>query len=228
MSDTSARKKLAASSLDRVDTVYCPHKKLSAHVTVSRWQMSDGQWTSWAIVDCPLLDAGLIDCDTSCLSQLEEIRKVDNVAHEKAEGSFIQRPSVGSNEVLESGRGRILPGGANVALRMTDRDVSGVNVLAVGGRIVLGEQSNSLREKVKSLLEAGKKKIVLDLANVTYIDSAGLGTLVATLHSARSQGATLKLTNLGSTVKEVLQVTKLITVFDTYDSESTAIQSFGK
>ena len=115
-----------------------------------------------------------------------------------------------------------------MALRMTDRDVSGVNVLDIEGRIVLGEESNSFREKVKSLLAAGKKRIVLNLANVTYIDSAGLGTLVATFHSARSQGATLKLTNLGSKFKDMLQVTKLMTVFDTYDSESAAIQSFGK
>jgi anti-sigma B factor antagonist len=115
-----------------------------------------------------------------------------------------------------------------VALRMTDRDVSGVNVLDIEGRIVLGEESNAFRERVKSLLAAGKKKIVLNLANVTYIDSAGLGTLVATFHSARSQGATLKLTNLGSKFKEVLQVTKLMTVFDTYDNEAAAIQSFEK
>ena len=113
-----------------------------------------------------------------------------------------------------------------MALRMTDRDVSGVNVLDIEGRIVLGEESNAFREKVKGLLAAGKKKIVLNLANVTYIDSAGLGTLVATFHSARSQGATLKLANLGAKFKEVLQVTKLMTVFDTYDNEAAAIQSF--
>jgi anti-sigma B factor antagonist len=121
-----------------------------------------------------------------------------------------------------------LPGGANVALRMTDQEVNGVTVLEIEGRIVLGEESNAFREKVKSLLAAGKKKIVLNLANVGYIDSAGLGTLVATFHSARSQGATLKLANLGSKFKEVLQVTKLMTVFDTYDSEALAVQSFAK
>ena len=114
-----------------------------------------------------------------------------------------------------------------MALRMTDRNVGGVDVLDIEGRIVLGEESNAFREKVKSLLAAGKKKIVLNLAQVSYIDSAGLGTLVATFHSARSQGATLKLTNLGTKFKEVLQVTKLMTVFDTYDSEAAAIQSFG-
>ena len=107
-----------------------------------------------------------------------------------------------------------------MALRMTDREVSGVSVLDIEGRIVLGEESNAFREKVKGLLAAGKKKIILNLAQVGYIDSAGLGTLVATFHSARSQGATLKLVNLGSKFKEVLQVTKLMTVFDTYDTRS--------
>ncbi|HXZ10776.1 MAG TPA: STAS domain-containing protein [Candidatus Sulfotelmatobacter sp.] len=115
-----------------------------------------------------------------------------------------------------------------MALRMTDRDVSGITVLEIEGRIVLGEESNSFREKVKSLLAAGKKKIVLNLSNVSYIDSAGLGTLVATFHSARSQGATLKLANLGAKFKEVLQVTKLMTVFDTYDNEAAAVASFSK
>ena len=114
-----------------------------------------------------------------------------------------------------------------MALRMTDRIVNGVDVVDIEGRIVLGEESNAFREKVKSLLAAGKKKIVLNLAQVSYIDSAGLGTLVATFHSARSQGATLKLTNLGTKFKEVLQVTKLMTVFDTYDTEAAAISSFG-
>jgi anti-sigma B factor antagonist len=111
---------------------------------------------------------------------------------------------------------------------MAERDVNGITVLDIEGRIVLGEESNSFREKVKGLLASGKKKIVLNLAQVTYIDSAGLGTLVATFHSARSQGAVLKLANLGAKFKEVLQVTKLMTVFDTYESEAAAIQSFDK
>jgi anti-sigma B factor antagonist len=115
-----------------------------------------------------------------------------------------------------------------MALRITDRDVSGVNVLDIEGRIVFGEESNAFREKVKSLLVAGKKEIVLNLANVTYIDSGGLGALVATFHSARAQGATLVLTNLGSKFKDMLQVAKLMTLFDAYDSESAAIQSLGK
>ena len=113
-----------------------------------------------------------------------------------------------------------------MALQMREHDVNGVSVVEIDGRIVLGEESNSFRERIKQLLAAGKKKIALNLANVTYIDSAGLGTLVATFHSARSQGATLKLANLGTKFKEVLQVTKLMTVFDVYDNETAAIQSF--
>ncbi len=115
-----------------------------------------------------------------------------------------------------------------MALRMTERDVNGITVVDIEGRIVLGEESNSFREKVKGLLAAGKRKIVLNMANVSYIDSAGLGTLVATFHSAKSQGATLKLANLGAKFREVLQVTKLMTVFDTYENESAAVQSFAK
>lgn len=115
-----------------------------------------------------------------------------------------------------------------MALKITERDVDGVIVLSLEGRIVLGEESNSLREKVKSLLAAGKKKIVLNMSNVTYIDSAGLGTLVAAHHSAKTQGTTLRLSNLGAKFQEVLQVTKLLTVFEVFDSETAAIQSFKK
>ncbi|HYL11036.1 MAG TPA: STAS domain-containing protein [Candidatus Acidoferrales bacterium] len=115
-----------------------------------------------------------------------------------------------------------------MALKITNREVDGVSVVGLEGRIVLGEESNSLRERVKSLLAGGKKKIVLNMDNVTYIDSAGLGTLVASHHSAKTQGAGLRLSNLGSKFQEVLQVTKLLTVFDVYDSEAAAIRSFSK
>lgn len=115
-----------------------------------------------------------------------------------------------------------------MALRMTDREVSGVTVLDLDGRIVLGEESNAFRERVKGLLANNHKKIVLNMSNVSYIDSAGLGTLVATFHSARSQGGTLKLCNLGAKFKEVLQVTKLMTVFDVYDNDTAAVASFSK
>jgi anti-sigma B factor antagonist len=115
-----------------------------------------------------------------------------------------------------------------VALKITSREVEGVAVLALEGRIVLGEESNALRENVKKLLAENKKDIVLNMSNVTYIDSAGLGTLVASHHSARSQGAALKLSSLGSKFQEVLQVTRLLTVFDVFDSEAAAVRSFKK
>ena len=115
-----------------------------------------------------------------------------------------------------------------MALRVTNREVDGVAVVALEGRIVLGEESNALRESVKSLLANNKKQIVLNMDNVTYIDSAGLGTLVAAHHSARAQNASLKLSNLGSKFQEVLQVTKLLTVFEVFDSETAAVRSFQK
>jgi len=113
-----------------------------------------------------------------------------------------------------------------VALKITDRVVDGVAVEELEGRIVLGEESNALREKVKSLLASGQKKIVINMDNVTYIDSSGLGTLVAAHTSARSQGASLKLSNLGSKFQEILQVTKLVTVFEVLPTEAAAIASF--
>jgi anti-sigma B factor antagonist len=116
----------------------------------------------------------------------------------------------------------------NVALKMTNREVDGVSVVALDGRIVLGEESNALREKVKGLIAAGKRKIVLNMDNVTFIDSAGLGTLVAAHHSAKSQGAGLRLCHLGSKFQEVLQITKLMTVFDVYNTEAEAVASFSK
>jgi len=115
-----------------------------------------------------------------------------------------------------------------MALKMTNREVDGVAVVALDGRIVLGEESIALREKVKSLIAGGKKKIVLNMNNVTFIDSAGLGTLVAAHHSAKTQGASLKLCHLGAKFQEVLQITKLLTVFDVYNTEAEAVGSFSK
>src|ERR1700757_1186734 len=83
-------------------------------------------------------------------------------------------------------------------------EVSGVSVVELSGRIILGEESGTLRETVKNLIAAGKKKIVLDMSNVTYIDSAGLGILVAAYVSAKTQGASIRLCALGSKFYEVL------------------------
>jgi anti-sigma B factor antagonist len=111
---------------------------------------------------------------------------------------------------------------------MTERTVQGVSVLDLEGRIVLGEESSALRERVKNLLTEDHKKIILNMGNVSYIDSAGLGALVASYTSAKNQGAMLKLVNLGAKFREVLQVTKLLTVFDVYENEAGAIASFPK
>jgi anti-sigma B factor antagonist len=113
-----------------------------------------------------------------------------------------------------------------VALKISNRQVNGVGVVELEGRIVLGEESNAMREQIKGMLAAGQKKIVLNLNNVTYIDSAGLGALVAAHHSARTQGASLKLAHLGSKFQEILQVTKLLTVFEVHDTEAAAVNSF--
>ncbi len=115
-----------------------------------------------------------------------------------------------------------------MALKITDRMVDGVAVVAIEGRIVLGEESNALREKVKTMLAGGQKKIVLNMTNVSYIDSSGLGTLVASHTSARAQGAALRLANLGSKFQEILQVTKLVTVFEVFPTEAAAVGSFSK
>jgi anti-sigma B factor antagonist len=116
----------------------------------------------------------------------------------------------------------------NVALKMTNREVNGVSVVALDGRIVLGEESNALREKLKSLIAEGKKQIVLNMDNIKYIDSSGLGALVAAHCSAKTQGASLRLSHLGSKFQEVLQITKLLTVFEVSDTEAAAVASFSK
>ena len=112
-------------------------------------------------------------------------------------------------------------------LNILNKQIGNVSVVALKGRIVLGEGSSSLRERLKNLVEDGKKKIVLNMANVTYIDSAGLGTLVAAHISAKKQGAALLLSDLGNKFHEVLQITRLLTIFNVYPTEAEAISSFG-
>src|SRR6202049_5006373 len=115
-----------------------------------------------------------------------------------------------------------------MTLKITNREVDGVSVLTLDGRIVLGEETFALREKVKGLLSEGKKKLVLDLKNVTMIDSSGLGALVAVHSSAKSGGAALRLCNLGSRTNELLQMTRLLTVFEVSDSEADAVRAMSK
>jgi anti-sigma B factor antagonist len=114
----------------------------------------------------------------------------------------------------------------SMKVQITNREVDGVTVVTLEGRIVLGEESHAFREKLKSLLVEGKKKIVLNMAGIKYIDSSGLGALVAAHYSAKTQSASMRLCNLGGKFYEVLQITKLLTVFDVYDSEAAAVDSF--
>ena len=114
-----------------------------------------------------------------------------------------------------------------MALDIREKETDGVTVLVLSGRVVLGEESSHLRTKLKDLLGQGKTRLVLDLAEVKYIDSAGLGTLVAGYTSAQSQGAGIKLANLTKKFDEQLHITKLVTVFDVYGSVADAVKSFG-
>jgi anti-sigma B factor antagonist len=113
-----------------------------------------------------------------------------------------------------------------MSLKITTNEVEGVSLVALNGRIILGEESTALREKLKSLIAAGNKKIVLNMSEVTYIDSSGLGALVAAHLSAQTAGASIRLCNLGQKFHEVMQMTKLLTVFDVYDTEAAAVASF--
>lgn len=113
-----------------------------------------------------------------------------------------------------------------MSLEITNSEVDGVSLVALSGRIVLGEESNALREKLKGLNAAGKRKIVLNMAEIDYIDSSGLGALVAAHLSAKTAGASIRLCNLGKKFNEVMQLTKLLTIFDVYDTEAAAVASF--
>jgi len=113
-----------------------------------------------------------------------------------------------------------------VALTIASREVDGVVVLDLSGRITLGEGSVQLREAVRGLIGKGKKKILLNMGDVNYIDSSGLGELVSAYTTAKNQQADVKLLKLTRKVHDLLQLTKLYTVFDIYDDEAAAIASF--
>jgi anti-sigma B factor antagonist len=113
-----------------------------------------------------------------------------------------------------------------VALSISTRQLDGVTILDLSGRITLGEGSVQLRDAIRDLISKGEKNILLSLGDVNYIDSSGLGELVSAFTTAKNQNAEVKLLNLTKKVKDVLQVTKLYTVFDIYDDEAHAISSF--
>ena len=112
-------------------------------------------------------------------------------------------------------------------LKLNTRTENGISIIDCNGRIVFGEESALLRDTVKKLI-GENSQIILNLADISYIDSGGLGTLVALYTTAHNAGGSVKLANLTQRVGDLLQVTKLLTVFEVYDSEQKAIESFKK
>jgi anti-sigma B factor antagonist len=112
-----------------------------------------------------------------------------------------------------------------LALNITSRQVEGITVLSCDGRIDFGEDAGALRTSVKSLIP-GTPRIIVDLEHATHMDSGGLGVMVSLYCSARAAGTDIKLANLGARLKGVLQITKLVTVFEVYDTVEQAITAF--
>jgi anti-sigma B factor antagonist len=112
-----------------------------------------------------------------------------------------------------------------MSLKINARTIDGVRIFDCSGRIVFGDEASQLREIIKKEL-AENNKIVLNLANVSYIDSGGIGTMVSLFTSARNAGGDIKLMNLTKRVGDLLQITKLITVFESYDDEQKAVKAF--
>src|SRR6201997_4167334 len=112
-------------------------------------------------------------------------------------------------------------------MKASTRKVDNVTIVDLSGRITLGEGSVVLRDTIRDLIAKGDKKILLNLGEVTYIDSSGIGELVSAFTTVRNQGGELKLLNLTKKVHDLLQITKLYTVFDVKDDEASAVKSFG-
>ncbi len=110
-------------------------------------------------------------------------------------------------------------------LKIETKVADGVTIVSCHGRILFGEEATALRQELKRVLESSRQ-IVVNLADVSYVDSGGLGTLVGVYSSARSAGADIKLSGIGQRLRDVLQVTKLVSVFEAYDSEQAAVAAF--
>jgi len=113
-----------------------------------------------------------------------------------------------------------------MSMTFKTREVGGVTIVDLSGKITLGDGGITLREEVRKLVGEGQKKIVLNLAEVNYIDSSGLGELVSAYTAVKNAGGELKLLNLTSKVRDLLVITKLVTVFDVKDDEAAAVSSF--
>ena len=113
-----------------------------------------------------------------------------------------------------------------MSVKLTTRQVNEVTVIDVSGRITLGEGSSLLRDELRSLIGSNRRKILLNLADVSYVDSSGIGQLVAAFTTVSSQGGQLKLLNLTKRLKELLQMTKVISIFEVFDDEKKAVATF--
>ena len=111
-------------------------------------------------------------------------------------------------------------------MQIAERESGAVTVLDLSGKITLGEDGNLLKDKLQSLLHQNKKNILFNLANVSYVDSAGLGAIVSAYTTVTREGGSLKLANVTKKLQDLLSITKLLTVFETFDSEDEAIRSY--
>jgi anti-sigma B factor antagonist len=111
-------------------------------------------------------------------------------------------------------------------MQIAERESGAVTVLDLSGRITMGEDGNLLKDKLQSLLHQGKKNILFNLAQVSYVDSAGLGAIVSAYTTVTREGGSLKLANVTKKLQDLLSITKLLTVFETFDSEDEALRSY--
>jgi anti-sigma B factor antagonist len=136
----------------------------------------------------------------------------------------VARPGMIAGDMSEIRRASAAATG--VGMQIDERTVSEVTVLDLKGKITLNEGDEVLKDKINSLIMQGKKKILLNLAEVPYIDSAGLGEIVRTYTTVSRQGGQLKLVNLTKRITDLLMITKLLTVFETFEVEQDAIKSY--
>jgi anti-sigma B factor antagonist len=113
-----------------------------------------------------------------------------------------------------------------MSLKISTREADGVKIIDLAGRLTLGDTSVSIRDEVRTEIDGGSLKMLLNLGEVAYIDSAGLGELISAYTSVTNRGGELKLLNLTKRVHDLMQITKLYTVFDVFDNENEAIASF--
>jgi anti-sigma B factor antagonist len=113
-------------------------------------------------------------------------------------------------------------------MQIAERESGAVTILDLSGRITLGEDGNLLKDKLQSLLHQGKKNVLFNLAQVSYVDSAGLGAIVSAYTTVTREGGSLKLANVTKKLQDLLSITKLLTVFETFDSEDEAVRSYKK